>query len=139
MFEDSVERRDPITVIFYCGLAPFAVVWWIHQGLATGYALEAYLVSCCVFIVDPFEMRQEYVKQQWYWRIMLRAGLIVHPLVLIGLWFVDKSHSVFVDGTGTIFFMALVISVAETAILRQIVEHYRPANRPQATSTSGSS
>ncbi len=125
MFEDSVEKRDPITIIFYCGLAPFVVAWWIRNSLATGFAMEAYLVTCCVFIVDPFEMRKEYVRQRWYWRIMLRAGLIVHPPVLIGLWFLDKTHSVFVDGTGTIFLMALAISVAEIVILGETVKRFQ--------------
>ncbi|HXX43310.1 MAG TPA: hypothetical protein VEJ38_01180 [Candidatus Acidoferrales bacterium] len=126
MFEDSVEKRDPVTIIFYCGLVPFAVAWWIRNSLATGFAMEAYLVTCCVFIVDPFEMRKERVRQRWYWRIMLRAGLIVHPPVLIGLWFLDKTHSVFVGGTGTIFLMALVISVCEIAILGEIVKRFQP-------------
>lgn len=137
MFEDSVEKRDPITVILYCGLAPFAVAWWIHNSLATGFAMEAYLVTCCVFVVDPFEMRKEYVKQRWYWRIMLRAGLIVHLPVLAGLWFLDKTHSVFVDGTGTIFFMALVISVVEIGVFEGIVKQLRPANYRETSNTPG--
>lgn len=138
MFEDSIEKRDPITIIFYSGLAPFALAWWIHRGLATGFAMEAYLITCCVFVVDPFEIHNKYVKQGWYWRIMARAGVAIHPMVLVAVWFLDKLHPVFVDGTGTIFFMALVIAVAEAGILQRIVKQFGPAREGDANaSTSG--
>lgn len=126
MFEDSVEKRDPITTILYCGLAPFAIAYWIHNSLATSFAMEAYLVSCCVFVVDPFEMRKKYVKQRWYWRIMLRAGLLIHPPVLIGLWFLDRAYPIFYDATGTIFVMAIAIAASEIGILAAIVRRFRP-------------
>src|SRR6185437_3975148 len=133
MFENSVEKRDPITIVFYCGLAPFAVAWWIRNSLATGFALEAYLITCCVFVVDPFEMRKKYVTQRWFWRIMLRAVVVVHPIILVGLWFLDKLHPVFVDGTGTIFLMAIVIAAAEIGVLAGIVKHLRPEQRPDVS------
>lgn len=128
MFEDVVQKRDPITVIFYCGLAPFALAWWIHNSLTTGFLLEAYLISIAVFVIGPFEVRKQDSKERWFWNTMLRAGAVTHPLLLVGLWFLDATHPTFVAGTGTIFLVAFVVSMAETVLLGETVKRFRPAD-----------
>jgi hypothetical protein len=92
MFDYVDGGMDRVTIVFYCGAVPFAVAWLVHNSLTTAFALEAYRITCGVFVVNPFEMEKQYVKQRWLWRIMLRAGAVVHPLLLVGLWLLDKSE-----------------------------------------------
>src|SRR5579872_4437763 len=113
MFDYSNRRRNPITVIFYGGLVPFVLVYAFHQSLATAFALETYLVSVCVFVIGPFEVKKRTVRELSFWKAMLRAGAVIHPLFLAGLWYVDSTHPEFVAGVGTLFFVAFVLSVVE--------------------------
>jgi hypothetical protein len=128
MFEYVDGGTDRVTVIFYWGCVPFGLAWAFHNSLVTGFALEAYLISIGVFVLNPFEMQKQDAKQRWFWQIMLRAGAVVHPLCLIGLWFLDATYPAFVTGTGTIFFMALVVAGGEMVILGETVERFRPEN-----------
>lgn len=126
---DYVSKRDPIATVFYCGIVPFGLAWAFHPSFVTGFMLETYLITCVVFVTTPFEFRKDQVKHRWFWKIMLEAGAIVHSVFLVGLWFLDARHPTFVIGTGTIFFVAFVVSVTEIVILGQIVKRYQPADQ----------
>ncbi len=126
MFDDIGRKRDPQTIAFYCGAIPFGLAWALHQSLATGFALEVYLITCIVFVVSPFEFHPLDVKQRWFWKITLRAGAVVHSVTLLALWVLDVSYHRLVAGTGTIFLMAFVVSSAEVVILGEIVDGQRP-------------
>jgi hypothetical protein len=128
MFEYVNRRRDPIAVAFYCGCVPFGIVWVLHNSLWTGFALESYLISMGAFVLDPFELQPQNVKQRWFWKAMLRSGAIVHPLFLGGLWLLDSTYPTFVTGTGTLFFVAIIVGALESVILRSIVDWLRPAD-----------
>jgi hypothetical protein len=130
MFEYVNRKRDPITVAFYCGCVPFGLAWAVYRSLKTGFALEAYFITCAVFVLNPFEFRQQDVKQRWFWKIILRTGAVIHPLLLIGLWFLDSTYPVFVTGTGTIFFMAFIVAMAEIIVLGETVRRVRPDDEP---------
>src|SRR5690242_6356766 len=106
MFEYVKKRRDPVSLIFYCGCIPFGVAWALHQSFGTGFSLEAYLLTTLVFIVGPFEIRKQDAKQRWFWTVMLRTGAVVHPLTLVGLWMLDTAYPILLSGTGTLFLMA---------------------------------
>jgi hypothetical protein len=129
MFEYVTRKRDPIAIAFYCGTVPFGTLWALWPSLRTGFALEAYLITMFAFVLDPFEMHPQNVKQRWYWRIMLRSGALVHPLLLAGLWYLDATHPTFVEGTGTIFLVAFVIAIVEIVVLGNIVDRFRPAGQ----------
>lgn len=126
MFDYINQKRDPITIVFYCGGAPFGLAWALHQSLITGFALETYLITCIAFVLQPFEFRKQDIKQRWFWKILLGAGAFVHPAFLVGLWFLDSRYPTFVTGTGTIFLMGFVVGIVEMIILDQTVQRYRP-------------
>jgi hypothetical protein len=80
-----------------------------------------------LFVFNPFEFQHQDVKKRWFWKIMLGTGAPIHAAFLAGLWFLDARYPTFVTGTGTIFFDAAIVYLAETAILNKIVNRYRPA------------
>ncbi len=129
MFDYVDPGMDRVTIIFYWCAVPFSLAWIIHNSLWTGFGLEAYLITYLVFILDPFQMQKQYVRKWWYWRVMLRAGAVVHPLFLIGLWFLDKAYPELVTSSGDLFFMVSVIFVIEMIILGETVKRFRPENQ----------
>jgi hypothetical protein len=60
---------------------------------------------------------------------MLKFGAVVHPLFLGGLCLLDVTYSAFITGTGTIFFMAIVVGAAESVMLSKIVNQHRPPDQ----------
>ncbi len=129
MFDYVNRKRDPIALAFYCGCVPFAILWVLHNSLVTGFWLEAYLITTGAFVLNPFELQPQNVKQRWFWNAMLRSGAIVHPLFLAGLWFLDAMHPAFVEGTGTLFFVAIMVGALESVILSSIVDRSRPPDQ----------
>jgi hypothetical protein len=84
MFEYAARKRDPIAVAFYSGCVPFGVAWVLHNSLLTAFLLEAYLVTIGAFVLIPFELQPQNVKQKWFWKATLGTGAIIHPLLLPG-------------------------------------------------------
>jgi hypothetical protein len=134
MFEYIAKKRDPISIVFYCGFVPFGLFWALHQSLVAGFLLQAYIVTTAVFVLDPLQMQPQNAKQRWFWKIMLRGGIAVHPLFLAGMWYLDVTHPVFVAGTGTVFFDGFVASVIEIVVLGTIVKRFRPLEHAEPTS-----
>ena len=128
MFEYVIRKRDPIAIAFYVGCVPFGLAWAFHQSMITGFLLEAYLITCMTFAFMPFEVYQNRAKQPWFWKSMIRKGVLVHPVFLAAVWFLDATYPAFVTGTGTIFFIGFVIGVAEAVLLGEIVDRTQPAN-----------
>ena len=126
MFGFVNRKRDPIAVIFYCGLIPFGLFWALSRSLIAGFAMQAYLVTAIVFVFYPFEMQVQNVKQWSFWKRMLRVGTVAHLLFLTGLWYLDVTYPIFVTGTGTVFFTAFVVGVIETVAVGEIVDRSRP-------------
>ena len=129
MFEYVNRKRDPIALAFYFGCVPFAILWVWHNSLVTGFLLEAYLITMGAFVLNPFELQPQNVKQRWFWNAMLRSGAIVHPLFLAGLWYLDATHPTFVEGTGTLFLVAIMVGALESVILSSIVDRSRPIDQ----------
>ena len=129
MFEYITRKRDPVAVAFYCGCVPFGILWVLHNSLVTGFSLEAYLITIGAFVLNPFELQPQNVKQRWFWKAMLRGGAIVHPLLLGGLWLLDATYPTFVTGTGTLFFVAIMVGALESVILSSIVDRFRPTEQ----------
>src|SRR6266700_6404786 len=126
MFEYINRKRDPVTVAIYCGGVPFAIAWVLHNSIGTAFALEAYLVTMEVFVINPFELQSENVKQRWFWRGTLLGGAVVHPLVLGGIWFLDSNNPAFIKGGGTLFFVAIMVGALEIVTLNSIANRFRP-------------
>jgi hypothetical protein len=83
-------------------------------------------MTVAVFVFQPFDTEEQNTKQRWFWKSMFKYGAIVHPLFLGGLFALDATYPTFVTGTGTIFFMVIVVSALESAILSKIVNQHRP-------------
>lgn len=131
---DYIKQRDPRAVAFYWGCVPFAILWLLHNSLLTVFLFEAYLITVAVFVLCPFEFQQQDVKQQWFWKAMLRNGAIIHPLLLGSLWFLDAAYpATFVEGSTTLFFVAIIIGAMESYILSSIVDRSRPAEPGRAS------
>jgi hypothetical protein len=126
MFEYINRKRDPVAVSFYCGCVPFAIIWVLHNSLWTSFMLEGYLITMGAFVINPFELQPQYVKERWFWKATLLGGAVVHPLFLAGLWFVDVTYPSFVTGTGTIFFVAIIVGGLESVVLSSIANRSRP-------------
>jgi hypothetical protein len=125
MFEYINQKRDPVAIIFYCGLIPFGLFWVIRRSLITGFALQAYVITIIVFVFYPFEMKVQNIKQWLFWKRMLQVGAPAHLLLLTGLWFLDATYHVFVTGTGTVFLTAFVAGVIETVAVGEILDRPR--------------
>jgi hypothetical protein len=126
MFDYVNRKRDPISLIFYGGLIPFGLIWALHQSLVTAFVLEVYLITTCVFVIGPFEVRKQRVNQPSFWKAMLRAGAVIHPIFLATVWYLDATHPAFVAGVGTLFFVAFLVSIVEAVVLETTVDHFRP-------------
>jgi hypothetical protein len=125
MFEYINQKRDPVAVIFYCGLIPFGLFWVIRRSPIAGFALQSYVISIIVFVVYPFEMKVKNIKRWSFWKRMLQIGASAHLLLLTGLWFLDATYPVFVTGTGTVFFTAFVAGVIEMVVVGEILDRPR--------------
>jgi len=119
-------KANPASAIFYCGAAPFSVIWILRNSLPTAFALQAYLVTVGVFIDGPFRTQKQIVNQRWFWKGMLIGGIIVHPLFLIGIWYLDNTYPSFVVGTATLFLLVFITSVIESIIMGKMVDRFRP-------------
>lgn len=126
MFDYANHKTDPINIALYVTLAPFALLWAFHNTWWTGFLLQAYLVTFLVFVSLPYDTEGQNVQKPWFWKAMLRGGIAIHPLFLLGLFAVDSQYHFFVTGTGTVFFTAILVGPAEAIILRQYVKRYIP-------------
>jgi hypothetical protein len=100
----------------------------MHNSVWTWFALEAYIVTIGAFVLIPFDLQVQNVKQRWFWRGILVGGAVVHPLFLGGLWVLDSTYPTFVTGTGTVFFVAIVVAGLESVVLNSIANRSRPKN-----------
>ncbi len=126
VFEYINRKKDPIAVVFYCGLIPFGLFWVLRRSLIAGFALQTYLITVVVFVFYPFEMQAHNIKQWWFWKRMLGVGVVIHTLLLAGLWLLDVNFRIFVTGTGTVFFVGFVAGVIEMIALGEMVDRSRP-------------
>ena len=127
MFDYIDRKRDPFAIAFYCGAAPFGLLWVLHHAVWTAFLLQAYLITMLVFVLDPFEARPKRARQQGFWTIMLLSGVIVHPTLLFGLWYIDSAYPNLVEGWVALFTVAFVIAVIELVVLGEIVDRLRPS------------
>jgi hypothetical protein len=128
MFDYINRKKDPIAVIFYCGLIPFGLFWVLRRSLIAGFAFEAYFATMAAFVYGPFEIHNQIhnFREPWFWKSLLLAGGLVHPLFLIGLWYLDRTYPVFVTGTGTLGLVGFVVGVVEMVAVGEIVDRFRP-------------
>ena len=40
LFEYSNQKRDPVAIVFYCGLIPFGLCWVVYRSLVAAFALR---------------------------------------------------------------------------------------------------
>ncbi len=122
MFESINRKRDPVSLIFYSGLIPFALFWIFARNLIAGFCFQAYLVTAIVFVFYPFEMHPQVVRKWRFWNRLLRVGLGTHLLVLLGLWYLDSTFPVFVTETGALGFVGFVVGIIEMVIVGELVD-----------------
>jgi hypothetical protein len=118
-------KSNPVRFVFYCGAVPFALLWIFRGSLATGFALQVYLVTTEVFVSGPFRDQQGKVRKRWFWKTMLQCGVAVHPLFLAGMWYLDVTYPSFVIGGATLILLVFVASVLESIILKSLVSRFQ--------------
>jgi hypothetical protein len=123
MFDYINRKRDPVSLIFYSGLIPFALFWIFARNLIAGFCFQAYLVTAVVFVFYPYEMHPQLVRKWQFWNRLLRVGLGIHLLVLLGLWYLDSTFPALVMGTGTLGFVGLVVGIVEMIAVGEVVDH----------------
>ena len=136
MFEYSDQKRDPAAIIFYCGLIPFGVFWVVHRSVATGFALQSYSIAASVFVFYPFEMKARKLKDWPFWKRMLRVGVPINVLFLLGLWFLDTHFPIFVTGIVAVTFTSFILGVVETVVVGEILDRSRPDDRDDSSKSS---
>jgi hypothetical protein len=119
-------KENPVRSLMYCGAAPFGVVWIVHNSVATGFALQSYLVTTFVFAYEPFRNERESVKHRWFWKVMVLGGLPIHMLFMTSMWYLDRRYRSFTFGGGTLFLLVFAVCVAESIMLGSIVNRFRP-------------
>jgi hypothetical protein len=127
MFEYGNESSDPISIVIYCGVGVLALIWVIDPLPLFGFLIEAYLLTCVIFVTIPFEFQKQDLKKTWFWRIMLGAGVVIHLPLLVGLWFLDTAYPALLSGILPMFLVAVTFLVPEIVIFDQIVKRLRPA------------
>ena len=120
-------KENPIRSIIYCGAIPFAGLWIFHNSERNGFALQAYFVTTFVFVYEPFRNKKLEVKRWSFWKAMLMAGMPIHPLFLVGMWYLDRTYSSFVKGGATLFLLVFLATVLESIILGHFVDRFLPA------------
>jgi hypothetical protein len=128
MFEYINRKRDPITIALYLGAAPFAIAWVLHNSIWTAFALEAFLITMEVFVINPVELQGEKIRQRGYWKGMILSGMVLHPLFLGSVWFLDSKYPVLIRGTGTLFFVAIMVGALESVTINPIAARLQPKN-----------
>jgi hypothetical protein len=126
MFEYGNQRRDPVRIAIYCGAGALGLVSGLYPHFLIGYMAEAYLLTCVIFVFIPFEFQRQYVKESWFWKIMLRAGVLIHLPLLVGLLFLDSRYPGLAAGGFPIFLTGVVLLPPEIAIFQRIVARFRP-------------
>ena len=77
-----------------------------------------------VFVLDTFEMRPKRAKQQGFWKTMLLTGTLIHPLFLLGLWYLDAAHPGLIATVWNLMFVAFLIGLLEMVILGETVDRF---------------
>ena len=132
MFEYSNQKRDPIQIIFWCGGIPFIVFWLFHRhSIIAAFAVQVYVVSAAVFLFYPFTIQPQNVRQKWFWKLLLQAGIMPHLLFLTGLWYFDVTYPNFTTTPGTVIFMAFVLGVIEMFVVSMIMDRLHPDDHSQ--------
>jgi hypothetical protein len=99
MFEDSLSqggwidslRDNPPLAFVYLGGIPFAIFWIFYPSLWSGFAMQAYLITAFVFVLDPFANEKSNLKKPWFWKVMFTRGILLHLLLVGGLWCLMRS------------------------------------------------
>lgn len=134
---DYIKQRDPKVIAFYWGCVPFAILWLLHNSLWTVFLFESYLITGAVFVLLPFELQRQDAKQRWFWTAMFRNGAIIHPPVLGVLWLLDATFpAIFVEGSTTLFVVAILVGAGESSLLNSIVGRSRPVEERASPPTS---
>ena len=126
MFEYSNQKRDPVAIVFYCGLIPFGLCWVVYRSLVAAFALQSYLIGAIVFVVYPFEMKARNLKEWSFWKRMLQVGVPVSVLFLSGLWVLESHYPIFVGGIVAVTFTSFVLGIVEMIVVGEIVDRLRP-------------
>ena len=127
MFEYVDRKREPITTAFYCAAVPFGLLWVLHPEVWTAFLLQTYTITMLVFVLDPFEVRPKRARQRGFWKPMLLSGMVVHPVLLSGLWYLDSRYHTLVEGTLTLFSVTCLFFAIELVVLGEIVDVLRPS------------
>jgi hypothetical protein len=122
-------REKPARSVLYCGAIPLALLWIHRESLANAFALQVYLLTAGTFGYEPFRNNKRFVKKWWFWKAMLGGGVLVHPLFLAGMWYLDVENSSFVRSAATLMLLVFVAGVLESIILGSIVNRFRPAEQ----------
>jgi EamA domain-containing membrane protein RarD len=120
-------KENPVRSVVYCGAIPLAIPWILHNSVTNGFALQAYLVTTFVFALEPFRNKKLEVKKWRFWKAMLIGGILIHPLFLYGMWYLDRTNTSFVNGAATLFLLVLVAGVLESIVLGNFVNRFLPA------------
>jgi hypothetical protein len=136
MFEYGNESSDTNSIVIYCGAGVLALIWIIYPLPLVGFVIEAYFLTCVIFVTNPFEFRKQDLKKAWFWRTMLGAGAVIHLPVLVGLWFLDTTYPALLSGILPMFLVTVIILVPEIVIFDQIVRRFKPDETDDTTVSS---
>ncbi len=117
---------DAATICFILGWLPFIVAWAVYNTAFTEWLVQVYFLTVFVFIVYPRKYERKNLKRLWFWKAMLVVALVLHPAIVVAVWFLDIWEKTKWHEATTMLIMIIAASVVEFPLLDKIVNCFRP-------------
>jgi cyanate permease len=123
--DDGIGLNAP-TICFVLGWLPFIIAWAEYNTVLTEWLVQVYFLTILIFIVYPTKYARKNVRQRWFWKAMLAVALVLHPVILVGMWFVDAWEKTKWHEATTMLSTALAALIVEALLLYKIVAFLSP-------------
>ena len=117
---------DAVNICLFLGCVPFVIAWGHYNTAFTEWLFQTYFNTFMIFINYPRWYEKRNLRKPWFWKAMLLVALVLHPAILVGMWFVDVSTKTKWHDSATMLAIGAIACVLELVILNKIVDHFRP-------------
>ena len=133
MFEkinsDNGIELDAASICFVFGWIPFVIAWGYYNTAFTEWLVQTYFITVMVFINYPRQYQRKNLRKMWFWKAIMLGALVLHPVVLAGMWFVDVSTKTKWHEATTMLSVCAVAGILEFVVLNKIVKYFRTGDK----------
>ena len=132
MFEKINENDglelDAVNICWFLGCVPFVIAWGHYNTAFTEWLFQTYFNTFMIFINYPRWYEKRNLRKPWFWKAMLLAAVVLHPMILAVMWLVDVSTKTEWHDTATVLAVGALAVVLELVILNRVVSYFRPVD-----------